>query len=236
MTKILFGVPVFASVYPKPFETFLAMAVAAGDRLHGKVELSVRVHLRDNLVAAMNTFGKIVLDHGFDALIVADDDCLPPVDAIPRLVAHLEAGKDYVSTVGFMRGFPHTTTIGRYLPEGRTLIKTEHGLEWRGFQWLDDLRNAPPLLEADFCGVPIALMSRRCFERTQAPWFGTEIDGGSCTHDVFFAQRLKDAGIPVLVDTTIVCGHLADGAIITPESRLAARQTYQQLKANAAVA
>jgi len=210
-------------------ETFLAMAVAAGDQLHGKVELSVRVHARDSLVTAMNTYGQLVLDHGFDALIIADDDCLPPFDAIPRLVDHLHAGRDYVSTVGYMRGYPHTTTIGRYLKHGVSAVQTPYGVEWKGFQWLDNLDGAPPLLEADFCGVPLALMSRRCFEKGEVPWFGTQMPEGSCTHDIFFAKRMQAAGIPVLVDTTIRCGHLADPAIIDETSRHIARQVGQEI-------
>lgn len=234
MTRILFGMPVFQAVYPKPLETFLAMAIAAGDQLHGKAEISVRVHPRDSVVSAMNVFGHLVIDHGFDALIVGDDDCLPPVDAIPKLVAHLDAGRDFVSTVGFMRGYPHTTTVGRNLKEGVTCIRTPHGVEWKGYQWLDDLTGAPDLLEVDFCGVPLALISRRCFERAEKPWFGTHVDDGACTHDVYFERRLKAAGIPIYVDTTIVCSHLADPAIIDPVSRQYARKIGVEIVKGAA--
>ncbi len=230
MTKLLLGVPVFASVYPKPFESFLTMAVSAGSSLHGKAQVSVRVHPRDALVSAMNTYGKLVIEHGFDALIVADDDCLFPPHAIAKLVSHYEAGRDFVAGVGFMRGFPHTTTIGRYLPEGRSMIRTPHGVEWRGFQWLDDITGAPELIKADFCGVPIAMISRRAFEQTEQPWFGTQLEDGSVTHDVFFAHRLQKAGIPVLVDTTLVCGHLADPAVIDPTSRQIARQVWDTMQ------
>lgn len=231
MKKILLGFPVFQSVYPAPFETFLGMAIAAGDQLHGKAEISVRVHPRDALVSAMNTFGQIVLDHGFDALIVGDDDCLPPVDAIPRLVKHLEDGYDFVSGVGFMRGYPHTTTVGRNLAEGLTAVKTPHGLEWKGYQWLDDLTGAPPLLEVDFCGVPLAVISRRCFERAERPWFGTQVEDGTVTHDVFFERRLKAAGLKVHVDTTMICGHLADPAVIDPLTRQVCRKVGLEMVA-----
>lgn len=229
MTKILFGLPVFQTVYARPLERFLAMAVAAGNQLHGKAELSVRVHERDSLVSAMNTFGDIILQYDFDALIVGDDDCLPPPDAIPRLVQHFEAGRDFVSTVGYMRGYPHTTTVGEYLKEGISAIQTPYGVEWRGFRWLDNLTNAPALLEADFCGVPLTLISRRAFEKTERPWFSTTLDGATCTHDIFFCKRLKAAGIPVLVDTTIRCGHLADPAVIDEQSRHISRKVGSEI-------
>lgn len=229
MTKILLGLPVFQAVYPRPLQNFLAMAIAAGHQLSGRCEISVRVQEREALVSAMNTFGSFVLEGGFDALIVADDDCLPPVDAIPKLVAHLEAGRDFVSTVGYMRGYPHTTTIGRYLPQGLSAVQTPYGVDWRGFQWLDNLDGAPDLLEADFCGVPVALISRRCFAQAERPWFGTQLPTGTCTHDIFFAKRLKDIGIPVLVDTTIRCGHLADPAVIDEQTRHVSRKVGQEI-------
>lgn len=231
MLNLLFGVPVFQSVYAPAFERFQEMAFHAGHALKDRAHITVKVHARQALVAAMNTYGQNVLDHDFDGLIVADDDCLPPMDAIPRLVAHLEAGRDFVSTVGYMRGYPHTTTIGQYLKEGRSLIQTPYGPEWRGFRWLDNLHNAPPLLKTDFCGVPIAIISRRCFEKAERPWFGTEMEDGGCTHDVFWADRLQKAGIDVLVDTTIRCGHLADPAVIDEGSRAVARHVAHQMLA-----
>lgn len=229
MTKILIGIPMFQAMYARPLARFLEMAVCAGNQLHGKAEVSVRVVEREAADNAMNILADIVVQHDFDGLVMADDDCLPPMDAIPRLVAHLEAGLDFVSGVGYMRGYPHTTTIGQYIKEGISAVQTPYGVEWRGFRWLDNLDHAPPLIEPDFCGVPIAIASRKCFTATKPPYFSNWLDGKRCTHDVYFCKKIKDAGLKVHVDTTMRCGHLADPAIIDESSRRVARLVGHEL-------
>jgi hypothetical protein len=124
-----------------------------------------------------------------------------------------------------MRNFPHTTTIAEVFPEGPTLHAHETGAKITGHRWLDDLDRLQPLAEVDFCGVPVALMARSIFETVPAPWFGLYGDDGvTITHDVFFCRKLKAAGIPVLVDTTMKCGHLGEAPIVTFENRNRVRE------------
>ncbi|HEV8208511.1 MAG TPA: hypothetical protein VGP77_00255 [Vicinamibacterales bacterium] len=228
-TQVLFVMPVFQAVYPKPLENFLAMMLHAGMAVHEKYAIWPIVMERTPLHAAMNRAAADALTHGFDVLIFADDDCLPPIDAIPRLLAHYEAGHPFMAGLGYMRGFPHTTTIGRYDPAGPTL-RFEHGQpQLAGFRWIDDVADEPTdLIPADFCGFPIAMVTVAALRRMERPWFATATALGECTHDVFFGDRAKAAGVPIVVDRTMACGHLSDGYVITPHSRQLAR-TLQPL-------
>ncbi len=223
--KILWVIPVFQSVYAKPFGNFIGQALgvhAEGD----KYDIVAHVPERKLLHGAMNEAIALMLAHDFDAMIVSDDDCFPPFDAIPRLLRHYEDGKEFVAGLGFMRGYPHTTTVGRYYPEGMTLSMDADGkLQTSGFHWLEDIDDEPTdLVEADFCGFPIAMMSRKAIERIEPPYFGTWIDGGSCTHDVYFGVKAKRAGVKILVDRTITCGHLAEAPVLTFQNRGLTRQ------------
>jgi len=221
--RILLAFPIFQAVYPRPFQRFCELMVAAGrqsDYLFG-----VHVRERSSLVAAMNEVGEMMVSQDWDAVIMFDDDCFPPHDAIPRLLARcFDEGHKFVSGTGVMRGYPFTTTAAKYYPEGVTAeVKPGRPVErLAGFHWLDDLPHA--LTDVDFCGVPVAIVHKDCFTAVEFPWFA-DLDehGRRLTHDVYFCRKLKEAGIPVKVDGTIRCGHLAEAPIITFENRPQAR-------------
>lgn len=240
--RFLLIIPVFQAVYGKPFANFMAMALSAASREHEHYELLPHVPEREALPTLMNRACEIVIEQRFDGIIVADDDCGPPFDAISQLLRRYEAGHQIVLGLGFMRNFPHTTTVGRYFKEGPTLV-TNPGTrqaEWTGFRWIEDFTQeemADGLVPVDFGGFPIALITREAIEKMERPWFGGYIDGGTCTHDVYFGKRAGDAKIPVMVDTNIQCGHLSEAPWITFENRQFIRKAHalrRQAEAQAA--
>ncbi len=236
--KILWVTPVFQSVYPKPFENFLGVALSAAHAEGERYRIDVWVPARQLLHSAMNQAFDIALRENYDAVILSDDDCGPPTNAISQLLRRYETGHDVVAGVGFMRGYPHTTTIGRYFPEGTTIQTDPVTGETRiiGFYWVEELdkeQNHDGLIDADFCGFPIALFSKhalKAISEKAAPWFGTEIDGGGCTHDVYFGVKAKRSGIKIVVDRNISCSHLLDGAWLTEMNRTAARNIGEAWK------
>ena len=221
--KILLVFPVFAVLYPKAFSNFGEILVAAGRQQN--YLFGVNVIERSSLVAAMNGVGERMVEQDWDACIVFDDDCFPPYDVIPRLLTRcFDEGLPFVAAAGVMRNFPFTTTVARYYPEGISGVLREDGSMHHvsGFKWLDDLPHE--LLDVDFCGVPAAIIRKDCFTKVEPPWFADlDEQGVRITHDVFFCRKLKAAGIPVKVDGTIRCGHLADAPIVTFENRPQAR-------------
>lgn len=232
--KILLVWPVFQAMYPRPLERMLQIAFVAGRNCPDYV-FGIKIFEREGLVTAMNGMAETVLrgpnqyGTGWDAAIVFDDDCFPPHDAIPRLLARcFDEGHAFVAGTGIMRGYPFTTTAAKYYPEGVTAMLTPNGKvkQVAGFHWLDDLPD--DLVEVDFCGVPVAIIHRRCFEQTAQPWFGdADAKGERVTHDVFFCRKLQAVGIPIHVDGTMRCGHLIDAPVINFENRVSARQVME---------
>lgn len=221
--KILLVFPIFQALYPRPFNSFAEILIAAGrqtDYLFG-----VLVIERTSLVAAMNMVAERMVREDWDACIVFDDDCFPPVDVIPRLLKRcFDEGHPFVSAAGVMRNHPYTTTAARYYDEGVTGVVGPSGRveTLSGFKWLDDLPQE--LVKVDFCGVPAAIIARECFEKVTPPWFADlGPNGERVTHDVYFCKKLRDVGIPIYVDGTLPCGHLIDAPIITLENRPMAR-------------
>lgn len=221
--RILLVFPVFQALYPRPFDNFAQILIAAGRQLD--YLFGVLVIERTSLVVAMNNVGERMTKEDWDAAILFDDDCFPPFDVVPRLLKRcFEEGHPFVAATGLMRGFPFTTTVAKYYPEGITGVVSADGTidHLSGFEWLDEFPD--DLTEADFCGVPAAIVHRRCFEQVTPPWFADLDDKGErLTHDVYFCRKLKAAGIPVMVDGTLRCGHLTEAPIVTFENRASAR-------------
>ena len=215
-------VPIFTHVLPQAFYRFCIAFYRAGRDLPPGHELHLLALERQILHMGMNTAVDEVLNGGFDGLIAFDDDCIQPDWVIPRLVAHADAGRDFVAGMGYMRNYPHTTTVGKYYAEGLTIQSDGTAA---GFYWLDKLPTKERgLFKADFCGLPAAIWTRRALELCDKPVFGTtDKDGGAMTHDVFMCRRLTDAGIDVLVDTALECGHIAPAPIIDSVTRDGAR-------------
>lgn len=217
MTKILLVWPIFQALYPRPFQAFAEILIAAGRQ--SDYVFGVLVPERQSLVTAMNALGERMLAEDWQAAIVFDDDCFPPVDVVPRLLARcFDEGHAFVAATGLMRNYPFTTTAARSYPEGVSAVEDGRNVHLSGFTWLDEFPDA--LTEVDFCGVPAAIIHRRCFERVPKPWFGDQdTQGERVTHDVYFCRKLQAAGIPIYVDGQIRCGHLTDAPIITFENR-----------------
>lgn len=230
--EFVFVVPVFQSVYAKPFANFLAMMLSAASREQANYRITPTVPERELLHSAMNRVALTTIQQGAAGLIVCDDDCLPPFHAISSLLRHYEAGHQIVCGMGYMRNYPFTTTIGRYFPEGITIARdpVSNDVRLAGFEWIDNVDHEPDLLRADFCGFPIALITTDALKRMEMPWFGTSIDGADCTHDVFFGARAKAAGIPIMVDKTIDCDHLMDAQLICGTNRSFARSVVAAQK------
>jgi hypothetical protein len=226
---ILWVLPVFQSVYPDPLKNFLEIALHAGANLHDTTELMVHVPKRELLHSAMNRAAAMLLSvPEIDGMIVSDDDCLPTFTAIPRLLARADQGHKIVAGIGFTRNFPHVTTVGRYFQGGPRLHfdpmaggKPTIG----GYKWLDDVSAEPELMDCDFCGFPIAYIDRAVFDAIEPDWFGTNLDGGSCTHDVYFGAKAKRAGFQIKVDRHVECGHLGEPPIVTWANRDVVRRT-----------
>jgi len=230
--RILLVFPVYEHVLPPAFFNFLALVIHAVSSCPGyKFDICGRE--RTLLHTAMNDAVDTLLAHDHVALVTFDDDCLPPQDGLTRLLRHFEAGHDFIGSVGVMRNYPYTTTIGKYYPEGPSYQYTAKG-EWEnaGFYWLDNLAALPSgVIDVDFTGFPMTLLSRRLLTAIDKPAFQHHDQwGGSCTHDIYFCKKVQEAGFTVRVDTTLTCGHITSAPIITLDRRNSVREIMQALE------
>jgi hypothetical protein len=249
--RVLLFYPVFHSVLPAAFQNFLRIAITA-TRKCPTVAFDPWVVPRSSIHGAMNMAVDVALSQGHEYLIAFDDDCLPELpefpagdnkrwQVIPRLLGLCGPERPIIAGVGYMRGFPHTTTIGRLYPWGTSFVlgsDPDHDC-FKGFHWLDHLEghleecDEHGLLRADFCGVPILCVHRSVLEALPKPLFETrDAAGGQSTHDIYFCNKAREAGFPIYVDTHIDCGHIIEGPII---NRITKKEMQQALGMRALV-
>lgn len=242
--RVLLFFPVFSAVYPRAFENFLRLVTVAS-RLCPQFIFDPWVIERSSVTGAMNRAVDTALQHGHHAVIAFDDDCLPylhqyplgdpkRLQVIPRLLTLLEH-HPIVSGVGYMRGYPHTTTVGMHYADGMSLVIDEddgrESLMVKGFEWVDidapemiAKRDPNGLLDVDFCGVPILAIRQDVLRTIPQPLFETRDHlGRASTHDIYFCNKAKAHGFSIKVDTHIDCGHIVEAPIVD-------RTTRQQLQ------
>lgn len=226
--RILLVFPIFSHVYAQAFGAFMA-AIAHASRHCPDFKFDIFTPERMLLHTAMNMAAQTCIQNPFyQGMIAFDDDCLPPAHIIQRMLNHHKEGRHIVAGVGYMRGFPHTTTVGRYLKQGQTLV----GHEARGFEWLDDLPmeevGEHGLLTVDFCGMPAMFISRTCLYALDVPHFAhSDKTGSTTTHDIYFCNKARDRGFDIKVDVTLECAHIGPAPLITRVSRDAARAAVE---------
>ena len=159
---------------------------------------------------ARNNLVKKAIEVGFDYIGFLDIDVACEPDAFIKLLAH---NKPFVAGV--------YRTKRNQLYKGKML--------WNAYAYVDDPKGYFPIGEFDTDGLNevgivaagLSLIEVGVFEKIDYPWFEWDRKGGhGYGEDFNFCIKLKDAGIPVLVDSTIqaphICGEmkiLNDGSI-----------------------
>lgn len=167
-----------------------------------------------------NFAARAALDYGFDYLLFIDDDVLVPIDGVKRL---LEADKDIIAGVTFIRGYPYHPMIFNFYKK----LVSGDGLDTH---YMDDyLTLAHPetgLLQCDAIGFSFCLIKVSLLRKLNPPFF---ITGENHTEDVYFCNkaRVEVPGAEVWVDTKIETAHILGADLIMPTNK-AVRMVYDE--------
>lgn len=145
-----------------------------------------------------NSIVRRALDRGSEWVLFLDDDHAFPVNHLGKL---LEVEQPVVASL-------YTQRVNPFLPIAYA-EKDEHGY------WPLDLRNHRPheLVQVRAAGTGGMLIRAEVFRDVPAPWF---VHTTEQSEDMFFCDRLDEAGIPLYVHTDARIGHIAP-AIVWPE-------------------
>jgi hypothetical protein len=149
-----------------------------------------------NRGAMRNALAQACLDQERDWLFFVDDDQAFPTGTLMRLLAH---DQPVVSALIVQRAAP-------FLPTAYA-GRDEDG----NYQTLD-LRSVGSnnLVLVAATGTGGLLVRAEVLRELGSPWFVYSEDFGE---DLFFATRLEEAGIPMLLDTGCRMGHIAPAAV-----------------------
>ncbi len=182
--KILMCIPYTGYIPPQAAYSLPAMACYARSKGIKIDMLPIGLSL---VYIARETAAKTFLEGNYDALLFVDSDMVCPIDLLVRLV---EADKDIVSALAFMRFPPYEPCIFKKCDR--------EGTEF----WLDYPKG---LIEIQGVGMACTLIKREVFEKTPKPWFFPEPNLGE---DLAFCKRAADAGYKIFCDTNLICGHV----------------------------
>lgn len=130
-----------------------------------------------------------------DYLLFIDSDQSFPADAMARLIRWQ---RPMVGTIIVQRKFPHMPCVGYGSPEEGycKLLRWPEG----------------SLLDVDYVGMGFTLIAREVFEKLPDgnPFerIYSDYSKSLCSEDVSFCVRVKQAGFPIVVDSSITIGHI----------------------------
>lgn len=135
-------------------------------------------------------------------LLFIDHDNLLDPETLVRL---LQANVPVIGALYFERKYPHLPLIYTFEHDYQT-VRVEY--------------NYPkaPVVRCDVIGLGCSLFKMEVFKQLQAPWFCYEYKGHTWgTEDIGFFHKLKDADIPVFIDTLNPVGHLSSQVVTEDE-------------------
>jgi GT2 family glycosyltransferase len=153
---------------------------------------------------ARNGAAKYFLTSDADALLFLDSDMMPPPDMLTKLVEH---DKPIVSALAFKRVPDYEPCIFREVSETEAVIYHDY---------------PKGLIEVAGVGMACCLIKKEVFEKVPPPWFMP----GELGEDLAFCKRVREAGIPVYCDTTLICKHV--GTVAIEEGHYAVRRNAGQ--------
>lgn len=154
----------------------------------------------EEIGAARNQMAESALKHGAKYLWFLDDDVAPPFSGIRSLMTTLEnAPPDVMVAAGIY--------CAKTLPTEPVVYRGNGGGAF--WQW-----KAGDIFECTGIGTGCMLIRTEVFKHLEKPWFKTVDQPGTPeepvvqeTDDLYFCDRVIEAGHKILADTNVMCIH-----------------------------
>lgn len=152
-----------------------------------------------------------------DYIFFVDDDILPPINTIPKLLSHK---KDFVSGLYFAKQQPHFPQIFKKSKKAKGRYDTIYDVP------------KDKLIEVDSCGAGCILLNRDIFKKIKQPFF-QYIPATEKTprkgEDYYFCEKVKKAGFKIYCDTSVICRHIG-ATRIGPDHWEISKQRIAEMK------
>lgn len=178
-----------------------------------------------------NKFVDEALEAGADYLMFMDMDQTFPGNTLPLLFEHISDEHPVVCGMYYLKRDPFTPVVGRYIDWTPDLLAKRAELDAQGFVKDDGTPEGKQLLmwrsitlfdkdapfEVDVIGMGCVLVKAEVFRKLKRPYFRYSYDPvkgdptwQKLSEDMYWCAQLKNAGIPILCDPRVQCGHLTE--------------------------
>jgi hypothetical protein len=204
-TKILIACPTFG-IDPNPGRWLLSMLTVVQDLRRMDIDYGFIFPYRNTIHKAENKIIKHALTGKYTHILRMDDDIWGIKSGdIGKL---LEADKDFISAVMFVRGFPYSRCAFRRKDSSMTLLECEK----KGRDALEEVDGDGPV-PVDLTAFPFTLWKTKIFDKMTYPWFNEK---DPVSPDAQFCQKCLDLGIQPYAHMDIQINHQE----VTPWNRL----------------
>lgn len=162
-----------------------------------------------------------------DYMFFMDTDQTFPSDTLINLFEHISDKNPIVAGMYYKKNPDYAPVVGRYVdwtPEYKAVkghLKSQGFVDRKGRQTLywtpiHYFHKDKPF-QADIIGAGCMLVKTSIFKKLKRPYFRYAYDPllkdpalNKVSEDMYFCAQLKDAGIPILIDPRVQCGHLTE--------------------------
>jgi hypothetical protein len=163
--------------------------------------LDIKLGQKHSVAWARNNLIEQFLESDAEYLFLVDADMGVPREGLKTLVEH---DLPIVGAFCFRRDPPYEPTL---------MIKTNQKINEQTYLY-ENMRDYPDgLMEVHATGGACLLIKREVLEKVTSPWF-YELDGVK-SEDIYFCEKVREAGYKIYVDTTVKTSHATD-LVITP--------------------
>jgi len=188
--------PVYGNIHRLVYESHMAAMGSLAKNGVVAVPRFVCVTNKMGLAAASNAIVRAVLEMGVDYVFWTEMDMLLPSFGPITLLEHaIKYDIDVLSGVYFLRGNGQPCLYKKVLdvpnPYAHTPMLTfpDHSI-----------------FEVGCPGVGCVLFKTSIFNKLKEPWWDDQ--EGQCGQDMYFYTKLREAGVKVYADSSVICGQI----------------------------
>jgi hypothetical protein len=184
---------------PKPSKVMVGMptrgfpwvrSILYAQQLAHELGTGLAIQVGQPVTLVRNRLVRTLLKSDCTHILMMDDDVVPPLGALARLLAVDR---------------PVATGVCPIFVAGRLVanVKGIHDKDWP--------EKCPGgVFPVKHCGLGFTLVQRETFGHIGFPWFSwpEEEDGKNAGEDVWFSHRVRDTGLQIFCDGSVVCGHV----------------------------
>jgi len=177
-----------------------------------KYDMILATSYGSTLLNARESCLDIARENDCSHIFYVDSDIALPLDALDSLIS---CNADLASGLATRRAWPF---------EHVAWMKSKTGIVQPHFD-----PNQPGIYPVEWVGGGCALFKVSAFDKLEKPYFRHVFeDGRQIYEDVYLCMKMREAGLFIVLDSRVQCGHMCRGQLMTPKQAEKVRKLYEK--------